>query len=533
MHRFLRVVFHVAAIAAPFVLATGCAGRARARGSHAALGSRSRSSPVPASRIRPTIPSSHAHDGGRRRRRRQLGRPVHNSDAQPTVAFAGRYRDLLLARLTYELIEDSDYKGARRSPDGQVVAAFNIESHFDVVYEYNPTTGERINVLEENETDRPWYERESFRVDWSRNLITDAYDLDALSQLGIWYGVEWDPVAYDVTDPSNPDAPQFATGEGYFDVTLKAWAAPQIVHDAEWGDYPACWLYGRWPMDNCNPSEVTLRMSFLRVVDRDYEPVEWDGTKMDMFGWFTWDRFGYDRRYGVVDDRWRRFSTMWNLYERSHVEPAIPCNTEATTPLGADPHRDADGDGTEDECATAGRGSRCAAVVGECPLPMRDAGCGPSVVRERRYPEELFEAGRRALDGWAYAIRAVVAAWLAECRRTVGSGCESERFADAVERRLRPARLGVHGGAARLRALPQPGGRWRRPGVRAAGLAAHRRPALQPADHRFPQQMAVGDRDGREDPLTGEKLAGSANQWLSVADRAASQLADISTCSTA
>jgi hypothetical protein len=41
-----------------------------------------------------------------------------------------------------------------------------------------PTTGEENNVIEENDVDRPWYEREYFRVDWSRNLITDAYDLD-------------------------------------------------------------------------------------------------------------------------------------------------------------------------------------------------------------------------------------------------------------------------------------------------------------------------------------------------------------------
>ncbi|MBI5499159.1 MAG: hypothetical protein HY907_02880 [Deltaproteobacteria bacterium] len=459
-----------------------------------------------------------------------------NSDAQPTVRIRWEItEDLLLARLTYELIEDSDYKGARRVPDGQIVAAFGIEKHFDIVHEYNPTTGERINVVAENETDRPWYERGYFRVDWSRNLITDAYDLDALSQLGIWYGVEWDPVAYDVTDPRNPDAPVFAGDQGYFDVTLKALAAPQLIHDPEWGDYPACWEYGRWPMENCNPSEVTLRMSFLRVVDHDYEPVEWDGTKMDMFGWFTWDRFGYDRRYGVVDDRWRRFATMWNLYERSHVEPAIACNTEATTPAGADPHRDEDADGTEDECAATGGGSRCDAVVGECTVPLRERRVRtiPWYVNPG-YPDELFDAGRRALDGWSDAVRvAMVAGRLAECRRTGGSDCEaqagwptpwSDDFVPPV-------------GSATLAEVPRVFVLCHNPVV-AGDDAACGEAGLAPriGDLRYnllslidsPQQMSPwGIMMDAEDPLTGEKLAGSANQWLAVVDRAASQLADI------
>ena len=282
-----------------------------------------------------------------------------NSDSQPVSRVRFEItEDLLVARLTYELIDDTDKKGLRRTPDGQIVAAFAIESQFDIRREYNPTTGEESNVIVENATDRPWNEREYLRVDWSRNLVTDAYDLDALSQLGVYYGVSWSPVAYYVNDPEHPDAPLFDVDSGYFDVTHKALASPEIIEDPEWGDFPACWLIGAWPTLNCNPSEITLRQSFKRVADTDYEPMLVDGTTMDLFGWFTVDRFGFDRRYGVTDDRWRRFATKWNLFERSHAEPEVPCATEATTPVGADPHRDDDGDGTEDECADVGRGSR-------------------------------------------------------------------------------------------------------------------------------------------------------------------------------
>ena len=38
-------------------------------------------------------------------------------------------------------------------------------------------------------------------------LVTDAYDLDAVSQLGLYGGVKWDPIAFNVIDPQSPDAP--------------------------------------------------------------------------------------------------------------------------------------------------------------------------------------------------------------------------------------------------------------------------------------------------------------------------------------
>src|SRR5436190_3354653 len=60
-----------------------------------------------------------------------------SSDAQPTVRIRWEITEkLLVARLTYELVQDTDYKGVRRTPDGQAVAAFVIEKHFDVKRDY-------------------------------------------------------------------------------------------------------------------------------------------------------------------------------------------------------------------------------------------------------------------------------------------------------------------------------------------------------------------------------------------------------------
>jgi hypothetical protein len=459
-----------------------------------------------------------------------------SSDAEPTTRVRFEItEDLLIARLTYALVEDAEYRGAKRTPDGQIVAAYEIQSHFDIRRDYDQATGEESNVIVENDSDRAWNEREYFRVDWSRNLVTDAYELDALSQLGIYYGVVWDPVAYYVNDPDSPDAPVFDPERGYFDVTNKAYASPQVIEDPEWGDFPACWLYGQWPMVNCNPSEVTLRQAFLRVTDTDYEPVDYDGTKMDMFGYFTNDRFGYDRRHGVTDTRWHRFASRWNLYERSHAEPAVVCATAETTPIGADVHRDDDGNGTEDECEAVGRGSRCDEFTAECTIPLRDRAVKtiPWYVNEGS-PEELFEGSSQALDAWSEAMRvAIVAGRLAECRRTGESGCEaqmgwpspwSDTFSPAV-------------GAASPAEVPRVFVLCHNPVAQDDDAACGARGTIaRQGDLRYslinliqePQYMSPwGISMDAEDPLTGEKIVGSSNQWGAVLDRAAGTLVDL------
>ncbi len=459
-----------------------------------------------------------------------------NSDAQPVSRIRWEItEDLLLARLTYERIDHTDGKGLRRTPDGQIVAAYRIESHFDIKKDYNPSTGEELNVIVENDEDRRWYERAYFRVDWSRNLITDAYELDTLSQLGIYYGVKWDPVAYYVNDPTHPHAPVFDKERGYVDVTNKVWASPEVLQD-EWGDFPACWLYGRFPTENCNPSEITVRQAFLKVTDTDYEPLEYDGTKMDQFGVFTVDRFGYDRSYGVVDDKWRRFATRWNLFLQSHTQDL--CNTEQTTPPGADPHRDDNGNGTEDECEPVGFGSRCDAVRGQCTIPYRGRPVRTIVWHtNREFPEELFEGTKQAFESWSNSMRvAIVAARLAECRRSGGGNCEADMGwpANWSDNWVPPV------GKATSAEVPQIFALCHNPVSADKGddLAVCGPEGTSPriGDLRYnmvniiqdPQLMAPwGIMMDAEDPLTGEKIAGSVSQWGAVLDRAAASLVDI------
>ncbi len=358
----------------------------------------------------------------------------------PTVRIRWQItEELLLGRLAYERIANGDGTGmGGPTEDGQIVVAYPIESHFDIVRQYNPTTGEEINVIEENTYDRPWNERQYFRVDWSRSLNTGSYDFDTLSGLGVMGAYDFEPMDYDVTDPSDPNAPVFDLEHGYFDITNKVLASPQVIDISHlgWGysTLPQCWfdgdfMGGTFPWGNCNPTEVTIRQSFLRVEDRDFQPLDWDGWRFQAFGGLTEHRLGFARNYGMSDDMWHRFLDHHNIWDRSHyyADPVnmtgpIPCYTAETTPWGADPHRDADRDGTEDECAAAGPGSQCDVFTQKCTLPYAQRTAHPTVLyyAEGSNPE-YFASTADAAHDWDVALRAAVrTAQYAECRATGG-----------------------------------------------------------------------------------------------------------------
>ena len=363
--------------------------------------------------------------------------------AQPVARLRWQItEDYLIGRLSYERIEGTDGRGVGgATQDGVVVVVYKIKSHFDIVRAYNPTTGEQLNVLEENTTDQPWNLRAYLRVDWSKNLNVDSYDFDTLSLLGVYGGITYEPLAYDVTDPNDPDAPVFELEAGYFDVTNKAFAQPELIDLSSFGwgidQFPACFLDpdfmgGTGPSGSCNPVELTIRQSFRRVEDHDYEPVNWDGYRFQAYGGFYTDRYGFARNYGMSDDLWYRLLNRHQIWERTHVygDPEtmtdpIECYTPETTPFGADPHRDEDGNGTEDECESAGVGSRCDTFKQRCTLPYAER-------RIKTLPwyfahdgnQDFFRETAEAAHQWDVALRAAArSAQYAECRLVDGADC--------------------------------------------------------------------------------------------------------------
>jgi|GEM_PF-325838 len=362
---------------------------------------------------------------------------------------------MLVARLAYERIADTDGKqGVEKGKQGQVVAAFPIQGHFDIRRAYNPTTGEEQNVVEENGSDRPWYQREFFRVDWSQNHVTDSYDFDTLSMLGMIGGVKYEPMSYYVNDPTDPDAPVFS--DGYFDVTQKVFAAPQMIElPARFGGgaFPACFLDadisgGTAPIANCNPQELKLRLSFRRVVDTDYEAQDWDGVRFQAFGAFTLNfngRLGYTRPYGIVDDKTHRFIERYNIWQKSHYYDAANKPIVCGTPSTLDAEGKADSVCAAVDAATGLKGSHCDVYAQKCTLPFRaredrpivwfflDGTTDPmqkSAGDDKVFDSTdggLFEPTDWATQEWDTAMRSArTAARLVECKRNENNDCETK-----------------------------------------------------------------------------------------------------------
>jgi hypothetical protein len=491
--------------------------------------------------------------------------------------------NVLIARLTYERIQNSDGHGSQTTNNGQVVAEFNITSHFDIIQDYNPQTGEKLNVIVENTTDRPWYQREYFRVDWSTNLVTDAYDFDNFALGAALDGIKYDPLSYEIEDPSDPNAPVFSEADGYFDITTKVFATPQIV-PTPYGSFPLCWFYSmngqyQFPATTCDPAEVTVRMSFKRVVDDDYEPEDWNGNKMNAFGWFTQDRYGYDRDYGIVDQDWHRFASRYNIWQQSHV-PGTQCAVDAwrdangnvqnykvdaagvfvtdpTTGLpipdpngqpytksavGQDVHRDTDQDGTEDECEfknSSGEvqnpGSRCDEFTYKCDIPLyaRSTKTTPLYYGPTA-PPDLFPSTAQALNEWNIAVKRSV---------QLGKSVEANRVnIDAGQRS--PSYISSEAGLLANQQDPDPSKRipdifvlchnpviqGDDPACGATGLAVRlgdlRYSVVDIIENpQFPS--AWGIMTDFDDPLTGEKVQASVNEWAYVLDIASQNVEDL------
>ena len=335
--------------------------------------------------------------------------------------------DLLIARRSYEFVTGADSAGITERPErGAPVAIYAIESHFDIRREYDAVTGEERNVIEENSTDRPWNEREHMRVDWSRNLISEA---EFLVIARLFDGIEAEPVAYFVQG-DHPDAPQFVTGEDgtveYIDVVNKMFVEPTMVEIEGWGSWPSCWLLYQTHVD-CAPTELAVRHSFLRVdPDRDYQPLDYSGDRMDRFGYFVSERPGYDPHYGLVEParhHWVNRHDLWTAsHRRDDAGEWLSCATDA-------------------ECDD-GRGSVCDRDFGiarqldhgVCTIPYRDREARTIAYHaSERFPVDLLHDARHVASEWNRAFVETVGSMREqECLAHGGDAgsCSGERDRD-------------------------------------------------------------------------------------------------------
>ena len=197
---------------------------------------------------------------------------------------------------------------------GEPVAGWRIQSHFDRQRMYNAATGEQTNMLVEDMQDRPWYQREFMRVDWSVNQLANYNS----------YNGRFGPYQYWVT-PQNANQEDDGIiweygSDGklqYFDFTVRALLDPPMAYIEDYGYYPYCVLA---PTVDCESAQVKLRTSVKRVDEervKDYEPLVYNNKLMTKFGYFRNDTLTYDLGFGYTESGQLNYAMRHNIWKKA------------------------------------------------------------------------------------------------------------------------------------------------------------------------------------------------------------------------
>jgi hypothetical protein len=250
----------------------------------------------------------------------------------------------LVAYRSYALLIGAEDGNGDTEFNGSPVAIFPISSHFDVRREYNPATGEQNNILVENTTDRPWYERDYIRVDWAKNLIPNPYRMESLVDAYSWGPLDAGSYYERDHEPNNPHRSE---------VTAKN--INVVGQYFLYADYWTCMLsYNFTACDG--DSTAKIKLSFMKIegtrttndaqanILRDYEPLYYpdfvpiryaDGTPVttcyedgtcardtisvfERFGYFRSERLAYDDEYGWTRDGRLFVGHRWNIWDRTY-----------------------------------------------------------------------------------------------------------------------------------------------------------------------------------------------------------------------
>lgn len=171
-------------------------------------------------------------------------------------------KDRLVAYRSYEFIPYAEgMTDEGRDFFGAPVAAFKIESHFDIQREYNATTGVETNVISENTTDRPWNEREYIRVDWSNNIVgTPTLLWTGWSGMEASFSANAMPGYYtQSTEATDPNRPYFV--DDYFDITNNFAVQPSVNY--------CYWLLLYNGAARCGAANVRMRLAFKKIDETD------------------------------------------------------------------------------------------------------------------------------------------------------------------------------------------------------------------------------------------------------------------------
>jgi len=317
---------------------------------------------------------------------------VLGSDAKWTKRKIRKYWDPAVTRRDDRQVRDSDFISVYT---GNPVAAYPILLHFDVNRDYAPSTGEQTNVIVENTTDRPWWQREFVRVDWSGNQIMNFM----FPQTNVRYS----PMHYFVPaeDVDNPSKFYMADGKDYFHFTRRLYGQPMSTG--------ACSPYSLAPGD-CSGAVVEVRIAYRRLdVKRtnDYEVRRYrNDPDQEKFGYFLAERYRWDDNFGLVYSGKDSKAGRWNLWQKT--KEFSPVVDKAGKAIGCLTNRDCDAPAVCDQadwfepgvCKTGAR------------IEYSQRGLRPVVYHlSPDHPVNHLEGAYRTADGWSDTFKETVS-WL-------------------------------------------------------------------------------------------------------------------------
>jgi len=212
-----------------------------------------------------------------------------------------------LERVRFEISEGrlDAFRSYERAPGTEtddagsqtLIASFPILSHFDIRRQYNATNGVENNVIEENTIDRPWWEREYIRVDWSQNTAPSIAGLDR------WLADITTNETDRSTNPDPTDPFRVRLEDDYMETTIDT-----VMHP-DWG---VCEGLGP-EMFACQPARARIKYSFMRVEDRGYEPLHFPDRVVQKYGTVT-NVFGDVSLCFEGDEGCEDYKELWTIY---------------------------------------------------------------------------------------------------------------------------------------------------------------------------------------------------------------------------
>lgn len=247
-------------------------------------------------------------------------------------------QDLLVGYRAYELVPGTEERadseaaqpndqpvvegeGEGRDPTvfkGNPIVAYVIMDHVDVKRSYNPQTGEQTNVIEENTSDRPWFEREYMRVNWAANVVENYLNPAVGTMNPFMMGSAVTTTSWIPANEGGPDAFVSERSEqgdvNYMDFTYRIFVSPSPM---------ACWSYlMENSLGDCTGDEVKVRTSILKADDQreqDYIPEVYDDRRHGEFGYFRTERPTYNRQRGNTYTGLILLANRHDIWERSHA----------------------------------------------------------------------------------------------------------------------------------------------------------------------------------------------------------------------